>query len=146
MWLVKTNASFYRNVIYNFLARFFPFLFRILFSIAGFCRWIISQLDQTRKYFTETIWNTFHNPFQIYKLKLLKHQLLYFSFVFFNAYQELKDRSLADRQTKKSRRHIGTKGNWFDTVVSPVSAAWNPTSLSTYTGMAVCRNSSKGSQ
>ena len=144
--MVKTNASFYRNVIYNFLARFFPFLFRILFSIAGFCRWIISQLDQTRKYFTETIWNTFHNPFQIYKLKLLKHQLLYFSFVSLMHIKNWKIEAWPTDKQKKSRRHIGTKGNWFDTVVSPVSAAWNPTSLSTYTGMAVCRNSSKGSQ
>ena len=130
------------------MARFFPFLFLILFSIAAFCRWIISQLDETRKYYGETIWNTFHYPFQIYKPKLLKHQLLYFSFVSLTHIKNWKIEAWPTDKQKKSRLHVGSKGDWFDTVVSPVSEAWNPTSLSTfnYTGMAVCRNSSKGSQ
>ena len=141
----KQMQVFYKRCDLQFLARFFPFLYLILFSNASFGRWIISQLNQTRKYFRENIWNIFHNPFQVYKLKLLKHHLLYFSFV---SLMHIKNWKIEACPTNKqnSRRHVGTKGYWFDTVVSPVSKAWNPTSLSTYTGMAVCRNSSKGSQ
>ena len=44
--VIETNATFYRNVINNFLARFFPFLFLILFSIVGFVNELLVNLTK----------------------------------------------------------------------------------------------------